>query len=82
MRALDISRWAARRWYLLAGVRWLRWQSGLCGVYTRRVTQPVQLWRALGCAPQFRPVLPWWQPLVWRWLVVTGWLRPGRRRIL
>ena len=36
---------------------------------------PVQFWRACGCPPQFRPRLPWWQPLVWRWLVLSGWLR-------
>ncbi len=26
--------------------------------------------------------LPWWQPFVWRWLVLSGWLpyHPRRRR--
>jgi hypothetical protein len=60
---------------------WLRWQSQVSGLYYRRVTEPVQLWRAVGRLPEFRPQLPWWQPFVWRYLVLTGWRpsRPSRR---
>jgi hypothetical protein len=58
----------------------LRWQSAVSGLYFRRVTQPLQLWHALGRPSSWRPQLPWWQPFVWRWLVITGWVRPSRRR--
>jgi hypothetical protein len=57
------------------GVRWLRVQSSISGLYHRRVTVPVQLWLACGRPPQFRPRLPWWQPFVYRWLVITRWYR-------
>jgi hypothetical protein len=50
------------------------------GLYFQRVTQPLQWWHALGRPSSWRPQLPWRQPFVWRWLVVTGWLRPSRRR--
>ena len=69
-----ISR-AARCWHSLVGIRWLRWQSRLAGCYFQRVTLPLRWWHALGCPPQFRPQLPWWQPFVWRWLVLSGWQR-------
>ena len=63
---------------------WLRWQSRVSGLYYRRVTEPVQLWLALGRPAEFRPHLPWWQPLIWRYLSITGWARhfprPQRRR--
>ena len=26
------------------------------------------------CPPALRPRLAWWQPLVWRWLVISGWV--------
>lgn len=71
---------ATRRWHSLVGVRWQRLQSHISGAYFQRVTQPLQFWHALGRPSQFRPSLPWWQPFVWRWLVVTGWVRPSRRR--
>ena len=66
------SGWAARRWQLLVGVRW---QCAVAAFYFHRVSLPVQFWRACGCPSQFRPRLPWWQPLVWRWLVLSGWQR-------
>ena len=44
----------------------------------RRVTLPVQLWRACGQPAAFRPQLPWWQPFVFSYLSVTGWLRRPR----
>jgi len=69
---------AARRWHILVGVRWQRWQSAVSALYFRRVTLP--LWRACGQPSQFRPQLPWWQPLVFSYLSATGWLRPSRRR--
>jgi hypothetical protein len=66
---------AARRWQSLVGVRWQRWQCRVAAFYFHRVSLPVQFWRAAGCPSQFRPRLPWWQPLVWRWLRLSGWLR-------
>jgi hypothetical protein len=71
--------WAARRWHPLVGVRWQRFQCRVAAFYFQRVSLPVQWWRAAGCPPQFRPRLPWWQPFVWRWLVLSGWL-PARRQ--
>jgi hypothetical protein len=71
---------AARRWYLLVGIRWQRWQSVVSGLYYRRVTLPVQFWVACGQPVGFRPALPWWQPFVFGYLSVTGWLWPSRRR--
>ena len=71
---------ATRRWHTLVGVRWQRWQSAVAALYFQRVIQPVRFWVALGQPEQFRPQLPWWRPLVWRWLAVTGWVRPSRRR--
>ena len=67
---------------LLRSVRspWLRCQGAISALYFQRVTLPQQLWRACGRPPQFRPSVPWWQPFVWRWLVLSGWLRPARRR--
>jgi len=61
-------------------IHWQRWQCAVASLYFQRVTQPVQFWVALGRPAQWRPQLPWWQPFVWRWLVVTGWVRPSRRR--
>ena len=66
---------AARRWHLTVGIRWQRWQSAVSGLYYRRVTLPVQLWRSCGQPAAFRPALPWWQPFVFSYLSVTGWLR-------
>ena len=66
---------AARRWQVLVGVRWQRFQCRVAAFYFQRVSLPVQFWRACGCPSQFRPRLPWWQPLVWRWLVLSGWVR-------
>ncbi len=80
MRAHSISSWAGRRLYALVGVRWQRWQCRVAALYAQRVTLPVQFWRALGAPAQLRPQLPWWQPFVFSYLVVTGWLRPLRRR--
>ena len=71
---LQVGR-AARRWQVLVGVRWQRFQCRVAGFYFQRVSLPVQWWRACGCPPQFRPRLPWWQPLVWRWLALSGWQR-------
>ena len=74
MRAHTHTGRAARQWHLLVGVRWQRLQSRISGFYFRRVTQPVLFWRACGCM-SVRPSLPWWQPFVWQWLVLTGWSR-------
>jgi len=71
---LQVGR-AARRWQVLVGVRWQQFQCRVAAFYFQRVSLPVQWWRACGCPPQFRPRLPWWQPLVWRWLRLSGWLR-------
>ena len=72
MREHIQGRWAARLWYRLVGFRWQRLQSRICGFYFRGVTQSVQFWVACGCPSEFVPSLPWWQPLVWRWLALTG----------
>jgi len=81
MRHTRHSSRAARRWYLTVGLRWQRWQSAVCSLYYRRVTLPVQLWRACGQPAAFRPALPWWQPFVFSYLSVTGWaLRPRRQQ--
>ena len=61
-------------------VRWQRLQSRISGFYYQRVTVPVQFWVACGRPPGFRPRLPWWQPYVFAWLSVTGWVRVPRRR--
>ena len=71
---------AARRWHTLVGVRWQRLQGRIAGHYFVRVTQPLQWWVAFGRPPEFRPSLPWWQPFVWHWLHITGWLPASRRR--
>src|SRR5512137_814792 len=60
---LQVGR-AARRWQSLVGVRWQRFQCRVAAFYFHRVTLPVQFWRACGCPTQWRPRLPWWQPLV------------------
>ena len=61
-------------------IHWLRWQCAVASLYFQRVTYPVQCWVACGRPPQFRPQLPWWQPFVWHWLHITGWLRASGRR--
>jgi len=58
---------------------WLRWQGSIASFYFQRVTQPVQFWVACGRPPQFAPRIPWWQPFVWQYLVITGWVRPSRQ---
>ena len=50
-------------------------QQRLLTYYFHHVTLPFQFWLALGRPPQFRPQLPWWQPLAWRWLSLTGQAR-------
>jgi hypothetical protein len=75
MRHTRHSSRAARRWHILVGVRWQRWQSRVAALYYRRVTLPVQLWVACGQPSQFRPQLPWWQPFVFSYLGITGWAR-------
>ena len=59
---------------------WSHWQCRVAARYFQRVTVPLRFWVALGRPQQFRPQLPWWQPFVWQWLVLTGWVRPSRRR--
>jgi hypothetical protein len=53
--------------------RWFHWQSFVAGRYHRRVLFPVECWRACGCPESFRPVAPWWAPLVYTYLHLTGW---------
>lgn len=60
-------------------IRWQRLQGRISALYFYRVTYPVQVWSAVGRLPEFRPRLPWWQPFVYRWLVITGWYRPRQR---
>ena len=61
-------------------IHWFRFQSRVAALYSQRVTQPWELWRAFGCPPECMPRIPWWQPFVYRWLVVTGWVRMPRRQ--
>ena len=61
-------------------IRWERLQGRIAGFYFQRVTQPWQFWYALGCPSECRPRIQWWQPFVYRWLVLTGWVRPPRRQ--
>ena len=75
MRALKKIQQAVGRWQLVVSVGWQRFQGRVSGLYYRRVSGPLRFWRAAGCPRQFRPSLPWWQPFVYRWLVVSGWLR-------
>ncbi len=72
--------WAARRWHLLVGVRWERFQCRVAAFYFQRVSLPVRWWLALGRPPQFRPRLPWWQPFLLAWLRLSGRLPAPRRR--
>ena len=64
----------------LVGGFWQRWQSAVAALYARRVTLPVQLWLACGRPAAFRPQLPWWQPLVYSYLSLTGRVRRPRRQ--
>lgn len=61
-------------------IHWQCWQGSVAGFYYQRVTLPVQFWVALGSPAQWQPHIPWWQSFVYRYLVITGWLRPPRRR--
>ena len=66
---------AARRWQVVVRVRWSRFQGRVSGLYYQRVSLPVQWWRGCGCPAQWRPRLPWWHSLVYRWLRLSGWVR-------
>lgn len=52
----------------------------LSGIYYTRVTLPVQVWRARGCPKHSMPRMPWWQPTLFRYLVITGWRPVPERR--
>ena len=76
-----ISSQATAAWHRFAVVPWWRWQCRVSGFYYRHVTLPVQFWVACGQPPEFRPQLPWWQPFVFSYLSITGWVRrPHRER--
>ena len=55
-------------------IHWQRFQSRVAILYFTRVTYPVQVYVAIGRLPQYRPHLPWWHTIVYRWLRITGWL--------
>ena len=77
MKEIKKIQWQVRwYWFLLVGGRWERLQGCICRFYFQRVTLPVRFWVACGSPEQFRPRLPWWQPFVWRWLVISGAFRP------
>ena len=65
-------------WHRFAIVPWQRWQCRVSGFYYRHVTAPVSFWVACGQPPEFRPQLPWWQPFVFSYLRLTGWIRARR----
>jgi hypothetical protein len=69
-----ISSQATAAWHRFAIVPWLRWQGHVSGFYFHRVTVPVSFWLACGRPAAFRPQLPWWQPFVFSYLRLTGWL--------
>jgi len=76
MKEIKKIQWQVRwYWFLLVGGRWERFQCRVARFYFLRVTSPVEVWVALGRPRQFRPRLPWWQPLVFAWLRLSGWLR-------
>jgi len=60
-------------------IYYYRFQSFLAARYFQQVRLPWQLWSACGCPPEFRPSVPWWHSLVYRWLVVTRWYPMPRR---
>ena len=77
MKRIKKIKWEAwQLWRVCVGLRWQRLQGRVLALYFRRITSPVRVWVACGCPAEFRPVLPWWQPLVWRWLVVSGAFGP------
>jgi len=77
MKEIKKIQWQVRwYWFLLVGGRWERFQGRVAGFYFQRVTLPVRFWVACGSPVQFRPRLPWWQPFVWRWLVISGAFGP------
>ena len=81
MRNMRFFGRAARRWQALVvalRVRWFRFQCSVAGFYFRGVTLPFRFWLSCGRPVGFRPRYPWWQPFVWRWLCVSGWVRPSR----
>jgi hypothetical protein len=49
------------------------------GFYYRRVTVPVSFRVACGQPAAFRPALQWWQPFVFSYLNITGWVLRHRR---
>jgi hypothetical protein len=79
MSSHHTSSQATSAWHSHVVIRWHRWQSAVSGLYYRRVTLPVTFWLACGSPAAFRPSLPWWQPFVFRYLHLTGWLRRPRR---
>ena len=80
MSSHHTSSQATRAWHHLVVIRWERWQSAVSGLYYRRVTAPVAFWRACGQPAAFRPQLPWWQPFVFSYLSITGWVRRSRHQ--
>jgi len=75
MRHSTQSGRAPGRWQRVVGARCQALQQRAVTLYFQRVTFPVYFWVAAGRPPQFRPQLPWWQPLLWRWLCLSGQAR-------
>ena len=75
MKKIKKIAWAVRRW------QWVgpsgRFISRVERFYLRRVHRPVHQWRRFGGGP---PVLPWWQPFVFRFLSLVGGRFPVRLR--
>ena len=60
----------SRGWHCHVAVPLGRQLGRVSRFYYQHVTLPVYFWRACGCPEQFTPRIPWWQPWVYRLLVL------------
>ncbi len=52
-------------WHSRVGIRWERFQCRFLRLYCRRVTEPVSLWVACACPPEFHTLAPTRHLLCW-----------------
>ena len=69
---VTVSQSLGSAWHRHVGIRAERQLGRVSALYHHRVTLPVLFWRACGCPAPFTPRLPWWQPFVYRFLVLVG----------